>query len=179
MRKPQTEKGITIHDLNEHIKYLKRLKKRSSENLAVVFDRVIEIFEIHRNNIKDEIANIADYNRERRALDREKAKYLKEIEDLELLNKQLIEENKVHIELERKINALIEEKDLIIIRLRQDKEFLRQEKDVLMHENEVLSNQNNVLNDEKDKFQVLARIYEWSNKKKDDEIEKLRRLTNQ
>ncbi|KAF0407561.1 hypothetical protein F8M41_008740 [Gigaspora margarita] len=179
MRTPQTEKSKTIYDLNEHIKYLTRLKKKTSENLTGVLDRVIEIFEIHKINISEKITQISDYERERRVLDREKIKFLKELANLEMLNAQLKEDNLAHIELERKINVLLEEKDAIIIRLRQDKEFLRQEKDGLMQENENLSNENNLLNQEKEKLQVLAGVFEWSNRKKDIEIEKLRDLNNQ
>ncbi|CAG8778536.1 25732_t:CDS:2 [Gigaspora margarita] len=78
-----------------------------------------------------------------------------------MLNTQLKEDNQVYIEIEQKINVLLEKKDMIIIRLRQDKEFLYQEKDVLMQENENLSNENNLLNQEKNKFQVLAGVFKW------------------
>ncbi|CAG8766138.1 32934_t:CDS:1, partial [Racocetra persica] len=174
-RKPKIDKEAVLFELSEHIKYLNRCKKRSYANLNGVFDRVIEIFEIYKSNVEDELISVAEFNREKRSIEREKNRCKSEIERLEKLNKELIKENEelteereALIKLNKKVQDMIDEKDLEIMRLKAEKLRLQNEKANLIEDTE--------------KLRVMAGVFEWSNKKKElsdrkknEEIEELRR----
>ncbi|CAG8756156.1 3460_t:CDS:1 [Dentiscutata erythropus] len=111
-RKPKTERGKILHSLHEYIKYLQRLKKRSTVNINDICDGAIELFENYKKSISDEITSESDFQREKRLLERQKKYYIEEIRRLEETNMDLIEEHKnVRTELLDEIERITNDKD--------------------------------------------------------------------